>query len=115
MPSAADSSSSKRTKAEDEKAVAAAEAEQTKKKVQERKAAVAEALRVHKEAMTEISFRLRRSRVWCDCGCPIHKPDCWIRGAREEILWSGADQYVSREELEWCNSIGGRVKKGHAF
>ena len=114
MPSAADSSSSKRTKAEDEKAAAAAEAEQTKK-VQERKAAVAEALRVHKEAMTEISFRLRRSRVWCNCGCPIHKPDCWIRGAREEILWSGADQYASHEELEWCNSIGGRVKKGHVF
>ena len=69
----------------------------------------------NKEAMTEISFRLRRSRVWCNCGCPTHKPDCWIHSAREEILWSGADQYGSREELEWCNSIGGRVKKGHAF
>ena len=76
------------------------------------KAASANTAWLHRHKMADISSRLRRSKHWCDCGCPVHRDACLIRDAYNSILWLGADTGVSRSELAWYYENDGRVVKG---
>jgi len=67
----------------------------------------------HKAELDRLSGLLRRSRVWCNCGAEIqHDKKCMLRGVQGELQWFGRDVGVSREELQWYEKHGGRVKKG---
>ena len=77
--------------------------------------AAAAAARTEWQRLDDISSRVRRSKYWCDCGCPVHKERCLIWGSYGEVMWLGADTDVSREKLAWYYSKGGRVQKGTHF
>jgi len=96
----------------EEAAAVAAKAEARQAKKAEKDAAAAAAT-MHRARMKDISDRLRRSKYWCDCGCPVHRPLCLIRDSHNSVLWLGADTGIDREELAWYYANGGRVVKGN--
>ena len=48
--------------------------------------AAAAAARTERQRLDDISSRVRRSKYWCDCGCPVHKERCLIRGSYGEVM-----------------------------
>ena len=75
----------------------------------ERKRADQAAIAERKARLQHISERLRRARTRCTCQLPIHSDRCRLRGVNNEILWFGADQGVSREDLRWYHANRGRL------
>ena len=99
----------RRRRYEKEEARRAREQEQEEEKA--RRAADAKAKKADEEArkkrMAEISACISRSKYYCSCKLPIHKPNCRIIGAHGRLLWAGAE-YISKEALEWYHAQGGK-------
>ena len=62
------------------------------------KRAAAEEQRQQNERYRDIAARVRRTRIWCNCGCIRHRDNCRIRSA------------VSGAELEWSLASGGSLR-----
>ena len=93
---------------------AVAQAAQKRKEQAAAKRALQAEAAENKLRLADIGQRLRHSKVWCSCrninhsGDVLHRQSCHIWGPRNEILWHGADQGVTREMLEWYHANGGR-------
>ena len=89
-----------------EQAADEAAAEEEKREA-DRKRAMKEAEELRKARFQSIQVRVRRSKIWCSCGLPLHAEKCRLWGASRQLRWPGADEFVSRADWDWYLAQGG--------
>jgi hypothetical protein len=54
-----------------------------------------------RERERQLREALRRSRIRCTCGLPLHADRCRLWSPQRLLLWRGCDVGVTREDLRW--------------